>query len=131
MIGEVIAEFTGRTTNVRVLPEGIVEFSDSATGKILGVEVTVLDTGIQTPMPSGIYRVEVNGLFSTDDGETVVVKFNGIAWSTGKGLKSSFRGATFWKTDSQKLMHLNKAMGVFEAEQDEEGNWTAKVWEWK
>jgi hypothetical protein len=44
----------------------------------------------------------------------------------------SFRGSLFYRTNSTgKLSFLNNLVGVFEYEVDEEGNTSAKVWEWK
>lgn len=50
---------------------------------------------------------------------------------TGGG-RMSWRGAIYYSTTSTgRLSSLNNVVGVFEYEVDEEGNTTAKVWEWK
>jgi len=131
MIGDLIGEFKGKTTGVRVLSEGKVETSDQGSGKILGIEATIMDTGVGTPMPNGVLMGEANGIINTVDGEAVMIKISGIGWSTGKGWKVSYRGASFHMTQSQKLARLNKVVGVFEYESDENGNWQVKIWEWK
>jgi len=130
LIGEVIAEFKGKTTGVRVLSEGKVETSEQGSGRILGIEATAVFTSLAVPLPNGILMGEGDGIITTADGEVVMVKKSGIKWPTRKGWKAS-RGAFFHMTQSQKLARLNRVVGVFEYESDEKGDWTAKIWEWK
>ena len=126
-----MAEFKGKTTGVRVLPDGKMEYSCAGSGSILGKEASIIFTGVGTPMPNGVTMTESNDIIKTTDGEVVIVKDSGIGWSTGKGWKSSYRGASFHLTSSQKLAQLNKTVGVYEYESDENGDWKLKVWEWK
>ena len=131
MIGEQIGEFKGKTTGYRVLPEGKSELSQQGMGKIMGLEATMATTGVITPMPNGVLMADANGLTTTMDGEVVMVKISGIGWPTGKGWKSSMRGAAFQMTQSVKLARLNKVVTVWELESDEIGDWVLKLWEWK
>ena len=131
MIGEVIAEFKGKGTGIRVLADGKAESSNAGSGSILGKEATLMDTVVLTFMPNGVMMGEGNGMIMTAEGDVVMAKFNGIGWSTGKGLKTSFRGACYFMTSSPKLASLNKMVGVFERESDENGEYSAKFWEWK
>ena len=48
---------------------------------------------------------------------------------TANGVK--WRGAIFYRTASGKLSFLNNTVGLFEAEVDEDGNFTEKICEWK
>jgi len=72
------------------------------------------------------------GVVTTKDGK-------GMATWTGQGIgkftdqgKISFRGSLFFRTTSRgKLSSLNNLVGVFEYEVDEQGNSSAKLWEWK
>ena len=82
-------------------------------------------------MPTGVNMIEGNGVEMTAEGENVMHKFSGIGWSTGKGWKSSNRGAVYFMTSSPKLASLNKTVGVWEWESDENGDFTVKVWAWK
>ena len=68
---------------------------------------------------------------TTVDGDVVMVKVSRIGWMLGKGSKSSFRGAGYQMTMSQKLAALNKIVCVYELESEENGDWTLKLWEWK
>ena len=131
MIGEIIAEFKGKSTGVRVLPDGKVESSSAGSGTILGIEASIISTGVGTPMPNGVTMAEGNNIINTADGEVVMVKDSGIGWPTGKGWKSTYRGASFHMTSSQKLARINKTVGVYEYESDENGDWKLKVWAWK
>ena len=64
-------------------------------------------------------------------GDVVMVKKSGIGFSTGKGRKTTRRGLFFHMTKSQKLDSLNRVVGVWELESEEDGNWYVKIWEWK
>jgi hypothetical protein len=130
MLGNLIGEFKGKTTGYRVLPDGKSELSQQGAGKILGIEASIATTGVITPMPNGVLMAEANGLTTTMDGDVVMVKIDGMGWSTGKGWKSSMRGASYQMTQSQKLARLNKVVIVWELDSDENGDWTLQLWEW-
>jgi len=131
MIGELMVEIKGKTTGVRVLAEGKVEASHSGAGTLLGNEASVMDTAVSTFMPNGVWMVDVNGMIMNAEGDTVMTKINGLGWPTGKGLKSSYRGACYFMTNSTKLANLNKTVGVWELESEENGEYSLKVWVWK
>ncbi len=131
MIGELIAEFKGKVTGMRILAEGKMEGSDTGMGNIMGKEATIMDTSILMWMPNGVLMAEGNSMIMTAEGEVVMGKVNGIAWSTGKGYKQSGRGAGYFMTSSTKLASLNKTVGVWERESDENGDWSVKIWAWK
>ena len=75
--------------------------------------------------------VDVNGILMNAEGDLVMTKINGMGWPTGKGLKSSYRGACYFMTNSPKLANLNKTVGVWELETEENGEYSLKVWVWK
>jgi len=131
MLGDFIGEFRGKMVGFRVLSDGKIEGTEQGTGKLLGMDAYAMDTGTSTPTPNGIIMTERNGLFTTVDGDSVRVKTNGIGWLTGKGQKSSYRGISYHNTQSPKLERLNKVVGIWEYELDENGDWTLKLWEWK
>ena len=93
-----------------------VEASHSGAGTLLGKEATVMDTAVSTFMPNGVLMVDVNGMLMNAEGDSVMTKINGIGGPTGKGLKSSLRGACYFMTNSPKLANLNKTVGVWELE---------------
>ncbi len=131
MLGEMIGEFKGKTTGVRVLSEGKMELSQQGIGKIMGVDASIVTTGVASQMPNGVMMVEANGSTMTMDGDVIMVKIDGIGWMLGKGWKSSYRGASYQMTMSQKLAAMNKIVCVWELESDENGDWVLKLWEWK
>jgi hypothetical protein len=130
MLGDMIGEFKGQVTGVRVLSEGKMETSERASGSILGVDATWLATSISTPMPNGVIMAEGDAVITTVEGDVVMVKKSGIGWSDKKGRKTR-RGVFFHMTQAQKLDRLNKVVGVWEFESEEDGNWHVKIWEWK
>ena len=131
LIGELISEYKGKNTSVRVLDDGKQESTSIGTGTLLGKEASIVNTAVFTLMPNGVYMMEGNGIERTAEGESAKIKFNGIGWPSGKGLKLSLRGAAYFMTSSPSLVSLNKIVGVFEFEQDEQGEFSLKVWAWK
>ena len=131
MIGELIAEYKGKITGTRVLADGKMESSFAGAGKLLGKEASLMATAVFALMPNGVNMIEGNGMEMTAEGESAMHQFNGIGWSTGKGMKSSNRGAVYFMTSSPKLVSLNKTVGVWEWESDENGDFSVKVWAWK
>jgi len=131
LIGELIAEFKGKATGMRVLADGKMEGSYAGAGKLLGKEASIMATAVFALMPTGVNMIEGNGVEMTAEGESVMHKFDGIGWSTGKGLKASIRGAVYFMTSSPSLVSLNKIVGVWEWENEENGDFVVKVWAWK
>ena len=131
MIGELILEAKEKPTGNRILADGKAEGSSAGQGILLGQEVNIMDTGVLTLMPNGVIMTEGNAWVMTTEGDVVMGKIGGVGWFTGKGLKTTARGACYFMTNSPKLERLNKIVGVYERESDENGNSTVKVWEWK
>jgi hypothetical protein len=131
LIGEFIAEYKGKPTGTRILADGKIESSYTGMGKLLGKDATLMATVVFWQVPTGVNMIEGNGMESTAEGETVMHKFSGIGLSTGNGWKSSNRGAVYFMTSSPKLASLNKIVGVWEWESDENGDFSVKVWAWK
>ena len=128
MMGDLIGEFKGKNTTYRVLPDGNIETSGQGTGKILGIDAFIMFTTVTTTTTS-VFVGEGNGLITTINGDKVIMKMDSISWQSEKG--GVTRGASYQMTDSEKLMRLNKVIGLHELETDEMGNWTGKIWEWK
>jgi len=131
LIGELIGDFKGKTTGTRFLADMKIEGSYAGVGKLLGKDASIMATAVFALMPTGVNMIEGNGMEMTAEGESVMHKFDGIGLSTGKGWKSSNRGAVYFMTSSPKLLSLNKIVGVWEWETDENGDFSVKVWAWK
>ncbi len=131
MLGDIVAEEKGKVTGVRVLPEGKVEASFQAAGRILGVEMTNIGTYQSSPKPGGVFYGEGQGIVTTKDGEMVMWTGSGIGRPTGRGSGVTWRYSVSFQTSSQKLARLNSVWLVGEFEADENGNTLDKSWEWK
>jgi hypothetical protein len=131
MLGNLVAEDRGRTTGVRVLPDGKVEQSGQGTGKWWGMEATNLSTNVATIRPDGTFTSEGQGLITTKNGDAMSVKIYGVGWNTGQGPAAKIIGAAFVQTASPKFAQASKLVLVFEYESDEKGDYLLKVWEWK
>jgi hypothetical protein len=128
MMGDLIGEFKGKNTGWRVLPDGKIETTAQGTGKILGIDAFLVSTSVGT-MTNGIFMGEVNSVFTTMEGETIMSKGVAVGYPSGNG--GATRGASIHTTQSQKLARLNKVVGMHEYETDMDDNWTGKIWEWK
>jgi hypothetical protein len=139
-LGELIEEESGKITGRRVVDvEGPkIESSFTMNGKWVGQDVTYLGTywgvmreGIET---QGVVYGEAQGVATTKDGQGMVTyTVQGIGRSTSPG-KIRFHGSVFYRTtptSGGKPSSLNNKVGVFEYEEDEQGNCSVKVWEWK
>ena len=128
MVEELIAEFKGKNTVYRVLPDGLMEVTGQGKGKILGVEAFLASTSIGV-MENGLFSGEVNASKTTMDGQTITMKAYAVGYPSGSG--GVTRAASVQTTTADKLMHLNKAILLHEYQTDMTDNWTGKIWEWK
>ncbi len=131
MIGELIGDFRGKITGIRILSGEHTEMTVSGSGKIFGIEATYASTGVFSRMPNGVLMEKGNGLITTLDHDVAIMRIRRLSVAVGKGRAASFREATYYSTSSEKLNRLNKVIGVSEFETDENGDWTLKIWEWK
>jgi hypothetical protein len=130
-----ISESSGKLTGVKVLPvEGPapkLEVSLQGAGKLLGQSMTEFITYWQTVRPGGELYGEGQVVMMSEAGETVTWKGFGVGRPTGKGFAASYRAAGSYQTTSATLRRLNSVITVTDYELDENGNYTAKEWEWK
>ena len=128
MLGELVGEFKGKNIGWRVLPDGKIETTAQGTGKLFGLDVFLISTSVGT-MANGVFMGEVNSVFTTMEGETIISKGIAVGFPSGNG--GATRAASIHTTQSQKLARLNKTVGMHEYETDMNDNWTGKIWEWK
>ncbi len=135
MVGDKIGEEKGKITGYRVLhSDGSgpkVEASFQGKGKILGIDATDMGTYESVLTPAGVLNGKGQGVTMTSDGEVAYWRGEGVGTFTGRGMGVSWRGAIYYQTTSQKLARLNSIACVYEYETDEEGNTSAKFYEWK
>jgi hypothetical protein len=139
-LGELIEEESGKITARRVLDvEGPkTESSFTMNGKWVGQDVTDIGTywGVmrEGKEAQGVVYGEAQGVATTKDGQGMATyTVQGIGRFTSPG-KIRFHGSVFYRTtpaSGGKLSSLNNTVGVFEYEEDKQGNCSVKVWEWK
>jgi hypothetical protein len=138
VLGELIEEESGKITGRRVVDEGPkIESSFTMNGKCGGQDETDIGTywGVmrEGTEPRVVYG-EVQGVITTKDGQGMATyTVQGIGRFTSPG-KIRFHGSVFYRTtptSGGKLSSLNNIVGVFEYHEDEQGNCSVKVWEWK
>ena len=125
VLSKQIGEEAGQVTGTRVLPdEGAgpqVEMSIEESGTLLGVPVSEMCTFVAVIRPDGTLFAHGQGVATTDDGEMAPWQGQGAGRFTGHGTASSWRGAIYFQTASEKLEQLNGIAVVFELEIDESG----------
>ncbi len=134
MLSKQIGEEAGQVTGTRVLPdEGAgpqVEMSIEESGTLLGVHVSEMCTVVAAIRPDGTLFAHGQGVATTDDGEMAPWQGQGAGRFTGHGTASSWRGAIYFQTASEKLGQLNGIAVVFELEIDESGKTASRFYEW-
>ena len=108
-----------------------MELTFQSTGKILGMDFNNIGTLQSVPKSEGVLYFEGQGSVTTKDGEMAPWTTQGVGKPTGPGMATSLRGTVLFQTSSQKLARLNTMCVIVEAETDENGNLSAKLWEWK
>ena len=134
MLGELLTDERGQITTMRVLPSDngpTMELSFRATGQLLGTDFTDLATYESVVRDDGTLFGDGQGVAMTVDGAVVNYSGQGVGRFTGRGMAVSWRGAVYFQTGSDKFARLNGVAGVYEFEVDENGQTTAKTWEWR
>lgn len=136
VLGELIEEESGKITGQRVLDveSPKIESSFRMNGKWAGQDVTDVGTYWGIMREAGVAYGEAQGVATTNDGQGMATyKVQGIGKFSSPG-NIRFRGSVFYRTtptSGGKLSSLNNMVGVFEYNEDEQGNCSVKVWEWK
>jgi len=134
MLGEKIAESSGRVTSRRVLPNPgggpKMETSFEASGRLLGVEETETGTYWSALRPDGSLYGEGQGILMGKSGEMATWVGQGVG-AIKKDGGVSYRGAVYYQTASPAWARLNAIAALFEYEIDAQGNTRAQLWEWK
>ena len=135
MLGEAIAEFSGKLTGTKVLePDGPapkIEASIQGSGKLLGLDATLIGTFWQTISGKGRLYGEGRVVFMTSDGGVANFTGFGVGSITGSGFTSSWGNCGHIQTESPNLERLNEVVTVSEYDSDEDGNFTWDIREWK
>jgi len=136
MLGEMVGEFHGKTTGMRVLPGDDyryikMEISYAGQGMLLGEPAQDMST-LETfeRVPGQTYGSGQGMLFGTHGG--VIYNQHGIGTMTGEGMSTHvvFSAACQAPTDGP-LARLNGVLIIGEQDVDAEGNMTTRLYEWK
>ena len=111
-----------------------IESSIIMNGKLAGQDARDIGTYWGVMRDAGVVYGEAQGVATTKDGQGMATyKVQGIGRFPSPG-KIRFHGSVFYRTtptNGGKLSSLNNMAGVFEYNEDEQGNCSVKVWEWK
>ena len=80
---------------------------------------------------NGVSYAQGRGIMSAENNEVATYSINGIAKPNNSGDGSSSRGCQCLRLHPMEESCLNDLIAVYELEQDNDGNYTAKIWEWK
>ena len=133
MLGEQIGEETGKVMVRRVISvDGgtKVEVTTQSTGKLLGVETRNSVTYVAGIRPDGSLYGEAQGLVVGKGGEQASFKAAGVGKLLDDGAVS-YRGASYYYSDSPNFRRLNAVAAIFEFSADAEGDTKSKSWEWR
>ena len=135
-LGNLLYEEKGKQLSARTvdLVEPTAEISGMGNMKYQDVNINTHWTISVRLGQNGTSYAQGRGIMSAENNEVATYSINGIAKPNSSGGGSSSRVVSMFKTTSHtggKLSQLNDLVSVYELEQDNDGNYTAKVWEWK
>jgi hypothetical protein len=102
-----------------------------ARSRCIGVATTDIGTYWSVFRPDGSLFGEGHGIITGQGGESATWIGNGVGRLTGKGTAVAWRGAIYYQSTAPQWARLNGMAVIFEYETDENGNTTARLWEWK
>jgi len=136
MLSELISEYRGKITSVKVLPfdspgQGVkyevtqvAELSGRLSGHGVGSNYVSLAA-------DGTSTTKFYGVFTTDEGETILAESGGMSVPLTPG-RVRFRTTATLKTTSPKLTWINTIVVAFEGEGDFSSmEVVGKLYEWK
>lgn len=131
MLGDQIAEETGKVTGFRVLDAAgpKVEVSIQTRGKLKGADYQGRASYTSQVQPGGHLFGEGQGAYLTGNGMAVWKGQGTGRFNPGGGV--SYRGSIHFITATGDLSSLAGTAAVFEHNTDANDNVTSKLWEWK
>lgn len=130
LLGELIAEGQGKVALLRALENGRIEITLQGTGKMLGVDFGDVTTFWSEMRPNGTAYGEGHSLHMASDG-LAEWKGSGVGRPTGPNSWKYSYGGAFKKITSPKWERLLGVYTVGEYQDDTNGNYHWKLWEWK
>lgn len=120
-LGNVLGEFTGKVTSVRIsdLGGGQRRIEIDSTGEVKGqVPGQAFSTMIVEGMPGHAVTYSSTGAILAASGAVVRVSGRGVGIRTGEGHKVRYRGSGCFATDDPKLAAFNGILAAAEFEID-------------
>jgi hypothetical protein len=138
-LGDLLFEEKGKQISSRTVDsiEPTAEISGMGNMKYKDVNISTHWTISVKLGQNGVSYAQGRGIMYAENNEVATYSINGIgkANSSDGGGSSSSRGVSMFRTNASsingKLSALNDMVTVYELEQDNDGNYIAKVWEWK
>ena len=137
MLGDKIADLSGKVIGTRVLPGDDyryikMEVTVQQSGQVLGAPATDIGTyTVFERVPGQIYG-EGQGMLATDAGEGAIWNGHGVGKASGPGMSMSIRFSIAVQAGpTGTLSRLKEVLVIGEHEVDADGNTKTTMWEWK
>ncbi|MGE0824028.1 MAG: hypothetical protein AB7G75_14480 [Candidatus Binatia bacterium] len=122
MLGEVLSDYSGKITSVKVLPfdnaEPGVKYEVTQVGEFRGrLSCQGMGSNYVQVAPDGTSTTKFYGVFTTPDGETLLMESGGMGVPLGAG-RVKFRTTVTLKSAAAKLTWVNTTPIAFEGEGD-------------
>ncbi|MFE7589296.1 hypothetical protein ACFU6K_07830 [Kitasatospora sp. NPDC057512] len=121
---------TGRRVLATVGGHPALEISMTGTGRLLGHPVREFATYESELRPDGSLYGEGQGVGMSEKAEAYSWHGSGIGHFTGGGAVS-WRGSIYFESASDAFLRLNDLVGLFEFDNDPQGDGRAVLYEWK
>jgi hypothetical protein len=129
-LGEVLGEAHGKVAGLRALGDGIIEVSLQGKGTLLGSEMEDVTTFGSVMRPNGTAYGQGNSIQMSREG-MAEWRGSGVGRSTGPGAWKYSYGGVYTIATPEKWQRLLNVYTAGEYENDDNGNYHWKLWEWK
>jgi hypothetical protein len=129
-LGELLGEVRGKVVGLRALGDGIIEVSLQGKGTLLGSEIEDVTTFGSAMRPNGTAYGQGNSIQMSTEG-MAEWHGSGVGKPTGPGEWKYAYGGVYTIATSEKLQRLLNVYTAGEYENDANGNYYWKLWEWK
>ena len=129
-LGEVLGEARGKVAGLRALGDGIIEVSPQGKGTLLGSEMEDVTTFGSVMRPNGTAYGQGNSIQMSTEG-MAEWRGSGVGKPTGPGAWKYDYGGVYTIATPEKWQRLLNVFTAGEYENDVNGNYHWKIWEWK
>lgn len=129
-LGELLGEASGKVAGLRALGHGKIEVSLQGKGTFLGTEIEDVTTFWSVMRPNGTAYGQGNSVHMSSEG-MAEWQGSGVGRPTGPGVWKYSYGGIYTIATPQKWQRLLDVYTAGEYENDANGNYRWKLWEWK